>query len=100
MSRGLATAMSFGADTSKKIRAVTDLPRIFGRAYALLSEVATPGRTIPHRGVRGRIQYVESFMTVAVFVRRLGCMAAATLVVCPATSYADESGISFWVAGL
>jgi len=34
-------------------------------------------------------------------IRRLGCVAAATaLVLCPAVSRADESGISFWLPGL
>lgn len=39
-------------------------------------------------------------MTTTVTVRRLGCMAAAILVLCPTASFADESGISFWLPGL
>src|SRR5882672_12333801 len=33
-------------------------------------------------------------------IRRMGCLAAAALVLCPEISRADESGISFWLPGL
>src|SRR5713101_2736416 len=34
-------------------------------------------------------------------IRRMGCVAtAAALLLCPAISHADESGISFWLPGL